>query len=372
MAQDAQTLADMVMQAAQTQQEDAEGKAKETLAGAIVNTVRKTFETLMNDPSARTQKGKKELQKQLRNLEKELLSMADKMATGEQEPVREALRETVDKIEDELQIDSLASEYMKRMKAIEKTEKRLMRYMKSKDIRTLESSELATRLRDDGLADDQIRDLLLRGSGSGGGSGTGGPGDGSGGTGGTGTGGSGSGGGGSTTIDQLGKLLSRMEEIVGDLAKNPELDKQQAFSGVLNRVSEEMGNIVEHATRRAERMADDLRADAEASEQAEALAREHGIGLRMPRHKILDMLAELNQELCQPLSVINCSMDMILNGMLGAIPDNQKEILNLIAESTGRLQGLIGGLEKVAGVPAGMSPDRNMIDAITATKPPGA
>jgi hypothetical protein len=162
MAGDARQLADMVMQAAEGRQEEAEDEAKDTLAGALAGCVRRTFDALMKDPSVRTQKGKKELQKKLKGLEEELLGMMGQVSEGQRENCEEAVRETVDQLADEIQVDSLASEYMKRLRAIDKSEKRLMRYIKTKGADGIEGSELELRLQEDGIELSEWETLLQR------------------------------------------------------------------------------------------------------------------------------------------------------------------------------------------------------------------
>ena len=364
MAGDARQLADMVMQAAEGRHDEAEDQAKESLAGALAGCVRRTFDALMKDPTVRTQKGKKELQKKLKGLEEELLGMMGQVSEGQRENCEEAVRETVDQLADEIQVDSLASEYMKRLRAIDKSEKRLMRYIKTKGAEGIEGSELEMRLQEDGIEMSEW-DALLRRSGIGGGGF--GPGPGGGGSGGPGPGG---GGAGSATMEHLSSLLGRMEKAVGELATSPDNVHEKELTGVLTEVNEEIGDMVDKSSRRMETIAEDVRADAEAASAAEEAAEGSGQGLRLPRKELLAVLAEIVQELLQPLAVINCSTDMIMSQKLGDLPETQASMLGLIDESTDKLETLIQGLQGIAGVPDTMSPNQERIGIVTGQSAP--
>ena len=365
MAGDARQLADMIIQAAEERHDDAEDQTKETLAGALAGCVRRTFDALMKDPSVRTQKGKKELQKKLKALEGELLGMMSQVGEGQREDCAESVRETVDQLADEIQVDSLASEYMKRLRAIDKTEKRLMRYIKTKGADGIQGSELEMRLQEDGI-DLSEWDTLLQRNGIGGG--VLGPGPGGGGYGGLGPGDGGS----SATMEHLSSLLGRMEKAVGELATSPDIVHEEALTGVLTEVNEEIGEMVDKSARRMQTIAEDVRADAEAVDAAEEAAVVSGEELRLPRKDLLAVLAEIVQELMQPLAVINCSTDMIMSQKLGELPETQASMLGLIGESTGRLETLIHGLQDIAGVPDTMSPDQGLIGVGTGEKAPSS
>ena len=72
------------------------------------------------------------------------------------------------------------------------------------------------------------------------------------------------------------------------------------------------------------------------------------------------LLAEIVQELCQPLSVINCSIEMIKSSHLGAVSDSQLEILNLASTSGDRVKLLVDKLLELSGLPTTMTPDADI------------
>ena len=98
--------------------------------------------------------------------------------------------------------------------------------------------------------------------------------------------------------------------------------------------------------------------------EAEAKGEPVPAGKKMPRKQLMELLAEIAQELCQPLAVINCSVDMIRGGSLGEVSSTQVEMLCLAAESGSKLQTLIDKLMQISGVPETRSPDASIQESL--------
>ncbi|MDD5706401.1 MAG: histidine kinase dimerization/phospho-acceptor domain-containing protein, partial [Kiritimatiellae bacterium] len=119
-------------------------------------------------------------------------------------------------------------------------------------------------------------------------------------------------------------------------------------------VLEEMGRAVTQAVSRAE-------------EQIAALTRMSRASVdkrRAPeftRQQLLAIMAELGQELRQPLTVMNGVLDMMVQQHLGPVSDNQKPLLDLALQSGQRLDGLIDRMVKVAGLPDDLHPNAQII-----------
>jgi len=346
MASDAQRLAGMVVHAAETKKDEAEEQARETMSTALVGCMRNAFNTLMEDPKYRTQKGKKELKKYLEGLEREILDTIGDIDATEQAECKATVADTVEQMQDELQIDALASEYMRKMKQMEKTEKRLLRYMKAKGQDGIDGSPLQVRLSEEGLAMDVWQDLMFKSDVMGG------------------SGGTGDAGGNGATIEHLASLLTRMEEVVGNLSPAPGLQSREDFTGVLTAVNQEIDQIVTDTTQKIVRIAKEVRADEVAVEETEEEARKRGIGIRLSRRQLLELLAEIVQELFQPLAVINCSIELMGSERLGEVSSSQVDVLSLAADSTRKLRSLVDGLLQISGFPSTTSPDTTLIKSL--------
>jgi signal transduction histidine kinase len=133
-----------------------------------------------------------------------------------------------------------------------------------------------------------------------------------------------------------------------------------------------MRSIMDRTAGRIRFLTDELQVDESAVAALEDAARAQGQAVRITRRQLLEMLAEIAQELCQPLSVVQCSLDMVSSRMLGEVSDSQMEMLKLALESVTRLQGLVEGLRTVAGVPQSLTPDPGVLDRMAGKAKPGA
>ena len=84
----------------------------------------------------------------------------------------------------------------------------------------------------------------------------------------------------------------------------------------------------------------------------------------MSRRRLLELLAEITQEIFQPLSVIRGTNEMLLRGVLGVIAADQAAMLQLSEASTERMQHLAEQLRDICGNPKGRSPDAKVLDSI--------
>lgn len=95
----------------------------------IVDALERAFDVLKNDQPAKTQKGKKDLTKSLRLIEKEIgNSLKETVFPLEQDDL-EPIYSAIDAMTDELEIDALAAEYLRKRRLIESSEKRLLKYL---------------------------------------------------------------------------------------------------------------------------------------------------------------------------------------------------------------------------------------------------
>ena len=87
-------------------------------------------------------------------------------------------------------------------------------------------------------------------------------------------------------------------------------------------------------------------------------------GATMSRQKLLKGLAEIAQELCQPISVITCSLDLVVSQALGEVPEAQVELLELANESARRIQHVVGCLHELSGLPQDLKPNNDIRKAL--------
>lgn len=331
-ADDPQKLSELVLKAAEARKDGSGLENGESFSSAVVGCLRKAYDVLASDKSAKTQKGKKNLQKMLMLLEKEIMDKLRAVAGGADIDDGE-LVDAIEEMEDELKIDSLASDYMKKRNAIEANESRIIRFIKAKGADRIDATDLKDRLFEGGLDTDGWSELLMK-------SGIGKAGE-----------GAGAGpGGGLAAMGHLAVLLHEMEQSLAD-------DKAAGGVKGLDKVAKDVRREIEGLVAKTERkildLVDSMQKENEAEARGLALPQES----KMPRRKLMELLAEIGQELCQPLAVINCSVDMLRSGTMGDVTSAQLEMLCLTAESGSRLQVLINKLMKISGVPDTRSPD---------------
>jgi hypothetical protein len=343
-ASNAEMLADMIMKSAVIREQAPDLGHGESLGGLIVGCLRRTFNSLSEDPVTRTQKGKKTLTKTLVLLEKEILEKLRTMA-GDNTGAEAELEEAVSEMQDEVAIDSMAEQYTKKMEAVEDSEKRLLRYIKRKGVDAASESGLREKLLENGVSSEGWRELIVKsgalnntGAGAGGeGSGSG-PGE------------------GSDTGRVLALLLTQLSEIV-DTKKGPE--SKNELSKTIDKLESEIDKTVAKTEQKIQALSEEARR----LETEEESAKEDGEGTakKMSRHEILTSLAEIGQELCQPLAVINCSVGILASNRLGELSEPQRQTLQLAAENGNRLSILVDKLMSISGLPSDLNPDQNII-----------
>ncbi len=344
-ANDAEKLSELILKSAEIRRETAEIDGGESLSNMVVGCLRKAYDVLSENKTAKTQKGKKNLQKMLMLVEKEILDkMRDFSADVDFED--DVFTEAVEEMKDELKIDSLATEYMKKRSAIDSNEKKLLRFIKAKGLDKIEGTDLKDRLFEGGLDAEGWRELLVKSGVDGPGGQGGGPGGGL------------PGGGGLEAMGHLAVLLQKMEQTIEQVKKG-----QGGVEG-LDRVAEGVNKEIQGLVAKTEKKILNLVDDMQKENAADAAGQPVPEGKRMPRKKLMEILAEIAQELCQPLAVINCSVDMIRGGSLGEVAETQVDMLNLAAESGAKLQQLIDKLMQISGVPETRSPDAGIQESL--------
>ena len=82
-----------------------------------------------------------------------------------------------------------------------------------------------------------------------------------------------------------------------------------------------------------------------------------GQGKGMSRNELLSSIAEVAQELMQPLTAINASVEMLLHGYVGSITAEQTDLLTLASNSGEHLKFLMDMLIEIVGCPANKGVD---------------
>lgn len=396
MATDADKLAELLLKATTVTEQTAAVEDAETLESIVIGSIRRLCDSVTTSPQARTQKGRRDLQRTLMVLEEKIVEKLRTLA-GVTDRLVEATSAVFEEARKDLQVDALAAEYLAKRKAIENAEKKLLTFLKRKGQQEEGlAGQLKDRLLEGGMSPDGWKELVVRsrpatgpgpgpggpaaGAGVGAGPGAGGPEPGAGAGAGPGPGGSeaaaesgagagagagqGPGEGGDAeptqtwaahleSVNVLAMLLTQLDSLLNPVRRTAEgKPRKEALNEVVDKVDEHLDSLVTQAEQRIAVFADIARR----IQEVEGSHRED-VEKLLSRKEILAILAELVQELRQPLSVLTCSNDMILSGWLGEITDEQRSMLAMSASSSQRLADLVNKLENISGLPPGTHPD---------------
>ena len=142
------------------------------------------------------------------------------------------------------------------------------------------------------------------------------------------------------------------------------------MGSILDGIGAAVVRLASQTTGHVDTLAGKVDADRDVVAKLEADARSHGLGLKLSREELLGNLAEINQELAQPLTATSAVIDMLAGGQLGAVSDAQRDVLKVASEGMERLEGLIKYLTRISGMPSDLSPDRQVLnDAYGVSEP---
>lgn len=334
LAADTEKLAELILRTVEIRTTMANLAEGESLSDLIVGCIQKVVHPLVKNPICKTQKGRKQIKHSLLMLENALLDRLKAMA-GDQ--AMQATESMMEEIVEDLDLDAIASKYMKNRRQAEKTSAKIAQLIERATDDPEQLAELHDRLTDQGLTPEGWQELTVKltqptpeptpgpGTGAGGGAGLG---------------------DGANEIKVLTLLLAR----IGETIQPPPTDKTSG--DVQSLVSE----TEEHLTKLAaitDRKINDLHSILTDREKDPALS----------RLELLEILAEIAQEIMQPLTIITGTASMIRSLKTGPLTEIQGELLSMISESADRLIVLANHLMHIAGSPEARTPDRNILNA---------
>ncbi len=332
---DAAQLADLILTAAETKAFKTPHEADENVNDALVECLRRAYRAMTQDPSFHTQKTKKQIQRTITLLKSELLQKLQGKEDIAFAACENAITDAIEGMHDELAIDALAQEYAKKWKAVNSSENRILRYLKRIPPEIIEQSELKQRLKDSGLDDDNWRELLLKSGvsqkehdrqeeneGI------------------------------SDAVDGVAQTLKKLQQDIAQADGAAKLSKQD-----IRGIQTQIDRVVRQTEKSIQNLIDEIGGKPND-------ARSHAERPTLTRKRLFEILAEIGQELCQPLSVINCSVDMVRDGSLGDIAEMQREMLDIAADSGQKIQKLIDKLLAIAGRPKGLAVDKSIQSAL--------
>jgi len=297
----------------------------------IIECLERAFQILKGDPTAQSQTGKKKLKKSLKVLESDLECVIKDAVSQIDDHELSPIYSAIDAMTDELEIDALAAEYLRKRRLIESSEKRLLKYIERQGER-IEACELKSKLLEGGLS-EYGWNMLLFASGN-----------------------EKSEASGKLSMEspefrQLQKKLVKLTQIFNNMAQGSNASAAQ-LEEVISQVEEQLEKLIKQTEVRIKHIMESIIAD-----EREAEGRETDSSRKLTRRQLLELIAEIVQELYQPLSVIQCVLQTMLSKKIATdFAEQQRELIELADHSAKRMNMLIGEIYMVVGNPTSLKP----------------
>ena len=327
LAADTEKLAELVLRAVEIRSSMANLAEGESLTDLIVGCIQKVVQPILTDPAAKTQKGRKHIKHSLLMLEKALLERLRGLA-GDQ--ATHATETMLDELVEDLDLDAIASKYMKSRRLAEKDSQKISRLLARAADDPAQLEELRDRLMDQGLTPAGWQELTVKLAAPPPGPGTGGTSDGE----------------GVNEIKVLTLLLARIGETI---RYPPATGTSPEVQTLITETSQHLATLADITGKKIETL--------------QSLLTDETTHPDLSRKELLEILAEIAQEIMQPLTIITGTTAMIRSLRAGPLSNTQGELLSMIAESGERLIVLVTHLMHLAGMPEARLPDQDILSA---------
>jgi signal transduction histidine kinase len=334
-------LAELLLRSADIRPETAQLADGESLGNIVVGCLRRLHQKFSTAPSGKTQQGKKNLGRTLVMLEAEVVEKLRAMSgAAAADAAAAAIGKEVEGLVEGLRSEALAEDYLKKRRLSDTAEQQLVEFIAARQGQAERAAllqELEKKLAGGGLDRAGWEHLLLKGRAA------------------------------PKAIpadaSPLPLLLMRLNELL-DPAQHPAA-AGGAPPAPVGALVAELHQGVTTVMAGVEQKLDGLRANMATVRTlpAQAKPQEVEAQARARRH-IITTLAEIVQELRQPLSVIHGSIEMLYAGHLGVVPASQREMLELALQSSRRLGAIVDTLSVISGMPATLHPDAQVLDVV--------
>ena len=339
---DTDKLAALILKAADIRPDQAAVAGGESLGDLVIGCIRRLHNQARASATAKTASGKKDLMKSLVLLEQSVLEKL-RAAAGEEaaQTAGEEISTAVGEMVEDLRVDALAVEYLKKRQLIEDSERRLLRYIKARRGKaefTEDLKDLQRRLTEEGLDHKGWEELLAKsipaGSSAWGGSPPG-------------------------SSPALTMLLIQLTDMLDPARRTPGQGLTAAeLAPVVTQINQKMTEVIAGAEQKSAALQNMIRGIKTLPDKFRTKELIHHM---LSREQILVLLAEIVQELRQPLTVIISTTEMVSQGLLGRVTVIQKEMLDMAVACGQRIEKILDNLAAVSGLPATLHPDAQIL-----------
>ena len=317
----------------------------EALTQQTIERLQRMSDELLDEPANRTQKGRRTIRRIIKSVETDVAERLQHL--GADIEAVEMLASRVKELIEELAVDGLVAQYMKLRGEVFVKEGKLKRHIQRAARRGEPERELKSRLVAMGLPAAILENLAANGGAPG----------------------AAAAGAGTGTAPAAGENAAAPSAIPlpATLPATPLTDLLRqlqntapgagALPGLVDSILAEMNKTLQQTALRAE-------AQMETLKRIVMIPAGRPDNADLSRRQLLMLMAELGQELRQPLTVVTGAIDMLIGNYFGPVADAQKPILEMAAESSRNLDELISRMIRISGMPTSLSPDEKVLARI--------
>ena len=307
LASDPNRLGEIIMESVAIRQQASE-LSGESLSDVVLGCLRRTFDGLHKQPAFQGSKGIANLQKSLLLLEE---SMLDKMRllAGDADPeLDRQIVQAVREMDEKLGFELAANQYVEHREALEENTNQLKSYVQEKGV-----DEAENLLADTDFPPSDWRRIVVDSREAGG------------------------------TPPPIAAGLNTLATVFEKLESLMKSDKTDGnrMKALLGQASDNLDDSLDSTKEKLQVL----------SKQLDDTGTIGGQGKEMSRKELLSSIAEISQELMQPLTAISASLEMMIGGYVGEVTLEQRNMLGIANNSGAHLTFLMQELIAIVGCP---------------------
>ncbi|MBT8046132.1 MAG: hypothetical protein KJN67_03095 [Pontiella sp.] len=316
-ASDPARLGKMIMESVAVRQSVSE-LSGESLGDIVLGCLRRTFNGLRKQPAFQSTEGKADLQKALLLLEENILDKMRDLSGDTDSELDRQIVQTIREMDESLGFESAAMEYMQHHDALDDNKQMMEAYVKAHG--PASAGEL---LSDTDFPPSDWRRIVVESKQA-------------------------------AAAAESPPVASGLGSLVNVFDKIEQLMKASDSDGgevkhLLDEANHNLDDTAFHAKEKLEILSEQL--------HGKGIGTIGGQGLYMDQAELLESLAEAAQELMQPLTAINASLEMMLQGYVGEFSEEQQDLLNLASNSGEHLKFLMREMIDIVGCPVNKGVD---------------
>jgi hypothetical protein len=315
LASDPSRLGKMIMESVSIRQSVSE-LSGESLGDIVLGCLRQTYKGLRKQSAFKSSEGMADLQKALLLLEENLLDRMRDL-TGEPNPeLDRQIVQTIREMDENLGFEMAAMQYMENQDALEVSKKELQAFLKAKGAEAAEEI-----ISDTDFSQTEWRKIVVDSGHAGGQPQI------------------------AAGLNTLATVFEKLESVM----KSDSADGSKV-KDLLGQATENLDDSIFSTKGKLEILSRQLN-------EEDGGGTIGGQGRHMSREALLAALAEVAQELMQPLTAINASLEMMLHGYVGQVTSEQRDMLSLASNSGEHLKFLMNMLVDIVGCPTNKGVD---------------